>query len=440
MNPKALGLIAASVLATLAAWPFFVSRQVATVRASALPAMAPVEADYKLRDQQIAFYESAVHLNHPNDMFIPRVLAGQYMMRYREQGNIDDVLRARNMAQLSLKRDPIANVPADDVMASALLTLHQFYPALKFVDDALKYQPTNTGLLARQAGLNMEVGDYAKAERILAAIPKSPRENVGLDTEWARYDELTNHLAKARTLVARAQTTIDTIAETPAATRAWFHFREGQLAFEAGDLKTAIADEHQAIAMFPNDQLAWNQLAKFEWASKDWKSSLAAAKRAAEIIPLPETLGYEVDADRALGDESAAAQTNDLIGTIEKIGNTQHVADRLIAMYYADHHLHPHDAYRIALRELKLRDDIYTEDTIAWTAAMDGKWDIARTASAKALRWDTPDALLRYHAGVIALHFGDRASAKREFSTALRLNPSFHPFFADDARKQLATL
>ncbi|MGH7756886.1 MAG: tetratricopeptide repeat protein, partial [Vulcanimicrobiaceae bacterium] len=316
----------------------------------------------------------------------------------------------------------------------------QFYPALKFVDDALKYQPTNTGLLARQAGLNMEVGDYAKAERILAAIPKSPRENVGLDTEWARYDELTNHLAKARTLVARAQTTIDTIAETPAATRAWFHFREGQLAFEAGDLKTAIADEHQAIAMFPNDQLAWNQLAKFEWASKDWKSSLAAAKRAAEIIPLPETLGYEVDADRALGDESAAAQTNDLIGTIEKIGNTQHVADRLIAMYYADHHLHPHDAYRIALRELKLRDDIYTEDTIAWTAAMDGKWDIARTASAKALRWDTPDALLRYHAGVIALHFGDRASAKREFSTALRLNPSFHPFFADDARKQLATL
>ena len=87
-----------------------------------------------------------------------------------------------------------------------------------------------------------------------------------------------------------------------------------------------------------------------------------------------------------------------------------------------------------------MRDDIYAEDTLAWCAAKDGKWDVARNAVSKALRFDTEDPRIQYHAGVIAAHFGDDAEAKRRFTRALALNPSFSATGADDARAQLARL
>ncbi|MBD5606637.1 MAG: hypothetical protein IAI48_16330, partial [Candidatus Eremiobacteraeota bacterium] len=152
------------------------------------------------------------------------------------------------------------------------------------------------------------------------------------------------------------------------------------------------------------------------------------------------TLGYEADAQRALGDTAGAARTDDLIRTVERIGNTQHISDRLLAIYYSEHKLHVADAYRIAKNELLARDDIFTEDTVAWAAAMDGRWDEARDHERKALRFDTENSLLQYHAGMIALHFGDRSEAKARLQRALALNPSFHPFYAGDARAQLARL
>ena len=40
----------------------------------------------------------------------------------------------------------------------------------------------------------------------------------------------------------------------------------------------------------------------------DWQRALAAATRSAELYPLPQALGYEADAQRALGDETARAE------------------------------------------------------------------------------------------------------------------------------------
>ena len=42
-------------------------------------------------------------------------------------------------------------------------------------------------------------------------------------------------------------------------------------------------------------------LAKFECAQKAWQACLDAATDSANVVPYPETLGYEVDALHALG-------------------------------------------------------------------------------------------------------------------------------------------
>jgi len=99
----------------------------------------------------------------------------------------------------------------------------------------------------------------------------------------------------------------------------------------------------------------------------------------------------------------------------------------------------PHDradAHRM-LRALSGRFHVVVT---AFALARDGRWDDARSAARKAVRRNTQDARLQYHAGVIAMETGDRADAVRRLQLALALNPQFHPDGAADARARLERL
>jgi tetratricopeptide (TPR) repeat protein len=433
--------IAVVVLAAILIWPTYAKRGADAAHAASLPTMAPVTTDYKDRGKLIAFWEGAVKAHHTSDMLSPRQLAEQYLQRYREEGDIDDVFRAQRMARMSLAAMPRGNIGADVMLASVDLTLHNFKHALaetKFIES---YDPGDPQMKIREASLDLELGDYTAAGEIIHHLAAAKSyAGIPRDTIESRYDELTGHLSEGRSLLERATAYENSQFDLPAQSRAWFYFRSGEMAFEAGDNDAAIAFEKQATSVFPTDVDALRAEARFECALHRWHECLASATASANVIPYPETLGYEVDAQRALGDKAAADRTNDLIETVERIGNAQHISDRLLAIYYSEHGIRLADAYVIAKRELAVRDDIFTEDTLAWAAAMDGKWNEARTRSAKAMRFDTEISLLQYHAGVIAEHFGDRRQAKRRFEKALALNPSFHQTYAEDARNRLAGL
>jgi len=432
------GAFAVAAIAAIGLWPAYLRSASAAARASALPTAAPVAADYATRDATIAFWERMVAHHNPEDMISPRNAAQQYLQRYRERGDIDDVLRAERDAKLSMRAQPRGNVGAELELASAFLTLHRFADALTMTRHVESYFHDDR-MYPREATLDLEVGAYDRARERLNAVSLRDRDDAWRVIE-SRYLELTGHLAQARELLATATANENAVFDNPAQQRAWYFFRAGEMAFEAGENDAAIADENEALAIFPNYSEANRFKARFECALHRWKACLDDATASANVVPYPETLGYEADAQRALGDAAGAARTDDLIGTIGRIGNAQHISDRLLATYYADHRIHTAEAYRIAKRELLARDDIFTEDTLAWAAAMDGRWEDARVHERGALRFDTENALLQYHAGVIALHFGERAEARTRFERALALNPSFHPYFADDARARIARL
>lgn len=441
MRYRAIALCALTAVVALFGWPWFISHRVAAATAVSIPTAAPADRDDARRDSLIAFWEGAVREKHTNDMLSPRELASQYLQRYREKGDIDDVLRAEHMAQRSLAVEP-RNIGAINEMASVMLTLHRFRSALRYIDEDVPYDPSGPEFLSQKASLLMELGEYRQASAVLARVRPAARNSVAVQTIRSRYDELTGHLTRARVLLADATAKFDIDAGGAAAQpRAWYRFRAGELAFEAGDNDGAIADERDALALFPTYNLALKDLAKFELANHDYPAALDAATEGAQVTPFPETLGYEADAQAALGDAKAAAATRDLIVTIERIGNAYHVNDRLLAIYYADHRLRPLDALTTARREAAARgEEIYAQDTLAWAAAMAGHWDEARRATARATRYGTQDPIIQFHAGMIALHFGARNEAKRRLARALALNPNFHPAYADQARHTLAGL
>lgn len=437
------GLVAVTIvlcaIVAVALWPRYLARSTNVAAAAGLPTMAPVVADYRNRDKLVAFWEKANNEHHLGDMISPDHLAEQYLQRYRERLDIDDVLRAERAAKQSLIAQPRGNIGGEMELASVYLTLHRFHEAIAITRHIESFDVGDTAMYPRDASLAMEVGDYARAERMLAAVPESKRDD-GWSVVQSRYLELTGRLAEARALLAKTSAYQNSNFDAPAQQRAWYFFRQGEMAFEAGDNDAALEFERQAVTVFPNYADALRALARIECSTHDWKQCLVDATASANIVPYPETLGYKADAQRALGDAAGADQTNDLIYAVGKLGDKQHITDRLLAIYYADHKQHPHDAYAIAKNELNARDDIFTEDTLAWAAAMDGRWDEARTHIGAATRYHTENSLIAYHAAVIAEHFGDKVAAKAEYQRALGLNAAFHPAFADDARARVSAL
>jgi tetratricopeptide (TPR) repeat protein len=393
-------VIVAGAFVALAAWPVYLGAR-ASAPATPVAALtpAPVKADWRVRDANIAFLESRAGKVR-GDMLTPRMLSGEYLQRYRERGDLGDVQRAEHAARLSLAALPHRNVAGDVALASALLTLHRFREAKAVIADARRTEPDNAGLAAEEAGLDVELGDIASARRLI----RSHQGDRAFDVVTARLDEETGHLAEARTLLDRAMRRADAIYDTPAERRAWFHARAAELAFTAGDHAAARRAAQDGLGIFAGHLRALTILARVELADGNASAAEEAARRAAGIQPNPEVLGMLADAQAARGENDAAAATRDEVFAVERIGNALHVNDRLIAVYEADHGVRVADAYAIAQRELTVRDDVYAEDTLAWAAARAGHWDVARIAIARAMRYGIEDPRIRAHAAEIAAH------------------------------------
>jgi tetratricopeptide (TPR) repeat protein len=116
------------------------------------------------------------------------------------------------------------------------------------------------------------------------------------------------------------------------------------------------------------------------------------------------------------------------------------VYNRDLAYFYADHRRHLEQGVALAEREAVLRHDIYTADTLAWAYFQSGRYAAADRLLSQSLSLGTRDALLFYHAGMIAWREGDEQRAARYLKLALRTNPYFHVLHADEARHVLHRL
>ncbi|MGC2632795.1 MAG: tetratricopeptide repeat protein [Candidatus Cybelea sp.] len=429
-STAAVALVAAAALG--AAWPWFSSQR---AQATGIPT-APISMDYLQRDRFIAFDEAQARRD-PSDQITRRMLASEYLARFRETGDLNDVTRAYEMATRSLSLQPQGNAQALGVIASSDIVFHHFSAALAAERASLEGDPSNDDARAQSASILMELGRYEQAGQILMHPP-----DPDVDPTWisirARYDEVTGNLSGARVVMTEATQQVDRMISIPAYTRSWYHLRDAQLAFEAGDGETADSEFTQALRIYPDNAMALLYQAKLYRAHHDWQRALAAATRSAELYPLPQALGYEADAQRALGDEDGASRTDALIAAEQRLFNVQGINDRLLAMYYAEHREHLDDALAAARSDIGKRgNEIYADDTMAWVLATMGRWKEARVYAVRAARYDTAEPELQYHCGVIALHTGHFGEARRRLSGALAVDRQFHPVYADDARRIL---
>lgn len=394
--------------------------------------------DYLQRSQIISNYEAQVRQS-PDSFLLLRLLAAQYLRRFREVADVEDLLRAEQAARRSLEIQPRFNGVAAMLLASTLLSQHRFQEALQVANAAQQAAPEDTAIASLHASILMELGDYDTAQQLLQTLIDES-DDSGRGAVAARYLELTGHLDLARQQMDSTLQELDAFYTNPAEVRAWFHVRSGDLAFAVGNLAVSEQRYREALQLFPQDVAAFTGLARLYAGQHRWQEALEAANQGIDHVPLVETLGYKADAQRALGDAKGASETEALIEVVGRLSKVKGIYDRALAVYYTEHGIHLSEALAIARREVAVRDDIYAEDTLAWAAAANGHWQEAQQASQQATRYGTEDALLQFHRGMIALHSDDREEAIQRLTQAIRLNPQFHPKYAAEAHRVLVGL
>ena len=242
-----------------------------------------------------------------SDQITRRMLGGEYLQRFRETGDLNDVTRALAVASDSLRLATAGQRPGAG--------RHRF---LRHRAASFRSRPWRARIAPSKPNRSTTTRAHrsrpfswswaATSAPVTFSLVRSKPIQTRPGCRSARATtSLTGDLAGARVQMAQAAAIVDRIIVIPAYTRSWYHARDGQLAFEAGDTASAAAEFDEALRIFPDNAMALLFEAKLYRAHRDWPRALASATRSAELYPLPQALGYEADAQRALGDSSRRA-------------------------------------------------------------------------------------------------------------------------------------
>jgi tetratricopeptide (TPR) repeat protein len=235
--------------------------------------------------------------------------------------------------------------------------------------------------------------------------------------------------------------TAGTEARLPAENLAWLYFELGEYEFQAGDAAAANEAYLNALNIHPGDYRALAGLGKLRGNQGRYAEAIKLYQSAIAVVPMPMYVAELGDLYSRAGNLAEAKKQYQLVEYIGMLGHINQVLhNRDLALFYADHDIKLDESLALAQKEFEVRHDIYTWDALAWALYKSGKYQEASDAINNALRPGTRDALLFFHAGMIASRLGQTTQAKARLQEALEINPQFHVIYAAAARQQLQIL
>jgi tetratricopeptide (TPR) repeat protein len=396
----------------------------------------PPMPEAAIRDSDIAFYEARAGRDPTGATDLARA-ARLYLQRARETGNYDDVLRAEADARRSISNRAGHNATAAQVLASALLSEHRFADAQEVARGLVASDPTHVSYRAALGEIEFELGRYADARATFDSLRAFKRE-LSVTPRLARWEELTGHTDAARHLLHLALEEAERRTDLPQEQVAWFWLRLGDLELRAGRPDVASFAYGRGLRAHPEDYRLLAAVAHLDAVQHDWRGAVEAGERAIAANLDPATLGTISDAYAALGDTGKAAEYARVLEVaVSKQPGAYH---RAWSLFLLDHDRRVAEVLSKAGAELQTRQDIYGYDVLAWALYKNGRARDAERPMTHALSLGTQDAMLFYHAGMIARAVGRPLDARAYLDRALAINPSFHPTQPDSARVVLQQL
>ncbi len=399
---------------------------------TAAPAHA-VMSDAQVRDLDIAFYQARV-ARDPAGALDRAQLAGLYLQRTRETGDNEDLVRAEAAARASFHNRQSRNSRALAVLTNSLLAQHQYPQALETARELAQAEPEARSVRALLGELEMELGRYDEARVTFQSLTSWSRD-MSVVTRLARWEELQGHNEAAHQLLVAGRDRALKLYGLPAEERAWFHLRVADIALRNGRLSEAEHELDAGLAAQPEDYRVLGMLARLEAARHEWRRAIDYGERAIARALDPATLGVIGDAYAALGDSAKAEEYYRVLEV--SILRQPGPFHRAWSLFLLDHDRRVPEVLEKVQEEIGVRRDIYGYDLLAWALHKAGRETEAARAIDHALALGTRDAMLFYHAGMIAQAEGRRTDAVRYLREALAINPFWHPTQPAEARAVL---
>jgi tetratricopeptide (TPR) repeat protein len=392
-------------------------------RSAEQPPAPPTRRDAEIREQDIAFYRGRVERD-PHGAADRAQLARLYLERAREGGDPTDLVRAERSARRSLSLRRGRNGAALAVLASSLLGQHRFVEALATAEQLLALDSTSAGARSMVGEVQMELGRYDDARRSFGMLAMR-RSEPAVAPRYARWEEVTGRPEEARRLLREARDLAAGLHGVPAEQLAWFQLRLGELAMRQGRLKEAGREFARGLSLLPADYRLLGAMARLQLASGRPRDAIGYGERALGGTLDPTTLGVLHDAYAAAGDSARAEQYARAMEVA--VLNQPGALHRAWSMFLLDRGQDVAGVLTRAAGEIRTRHDVYGWDLLGWALHRAGRHTEAQAAAANALALGTRDAVLHYHAGMIALSLSDTAEARRQLRRALAVNPYWHP-------------
>lgn len=389
-------------------------------------------------DQAIAKFQQRVK-ERPGDYLSHTVLGQLYLRQAKEEDDLPSYAKAEETFRAALKINP-EHSSAMTWLAITLEARHEFAEALELASKVAATSERETLALAAVGDCQLHLGRYEEAAvtyRTLAERANSPAVIARL----AHLSELNGQPDLAIAQIREALELSRTLGGT-GQDLAWYEMRLGHLMMNRGRL--ADAETHFGQALKISKDYAAAQLGLAEVCAlqgrleESEKLYLATIEQHGE----PPAMAGLGDVLSKKGDREAAgiwyAKADALMAEEALTAAAAHY--REVAMFYTNHDLKPTRALELAEMDLKQRQDIHAYDCLAWALYRNQQFDKALEAMQSALRLNTRDANMHFHAGMIHLALGDTQKAKAALTTVMEINPQFSVLYSDVAAAELKKL
>ena len=388
-------------------------------------------------DSLISYYQQLIKRNPRNGKAFYG-LGDALIRKARETGDPNYFNRAEEALARSLEIAP-KNAGAMRHLAYVFYSRHEFEPAAVHAGKAIEMDSRDGDSYGILGDALMETGEYQKADEAYREMMQleeslySYSRRAGLKSMRGDSSGATADLEHA---VAAGKA-----AKQPAESIAWAEWQLGSDHFTLGQLATAESFYRQSLETYPNYYRALAGLAQVRGVQKKYDEAIDLYRRAVAILPMPEYIAALGDVYRKIGKPDEARKQYELVEYIGKLSAlNKALYNRELAYFYADHDIKLKEGLELARRELEYRRDIYAYDVLAWNLFKNGEAEKAADAIDQALKLNTKDAKLFYHAGMIYHRLGDKEKAREYLSRSLETNPHFHIFFAEIATRTLEDL
>ena len=305
--------------------------------------------------------------------------------------------------------------------AWVLLGQHRFAEAREVATRLNRRIPDDLMVYGLLTDANVELGDYAQAEKACQWMLDLRPGNVPALTRAAYLRELFGDTDGALELMVMA---LDGTPPDEDEDRAWILTQMAHLRLVGGRADEAEKLLGQALVLFPEYHYALAQLAKARAAQGRPAEAADLLRRRYEAAPHPENhYDLAVALERAGRRKEAKAAFSEFERRALAEAGKPDNSNRELIFYYADHAGRPAEALGVARREIERRRDVHTLDAYAWALYRSGRPADAQKAMDEALGVGVREAGMLYHAGLIASKLEQRGKAAGYLRQSLQVNP-----------------